>query len=44
MYDLETDPMETRNLYGMAEHADLQRHLQERMEALSSAIPQGKQI
>ena len=44
MYDLENDPKETQNLYGMAEHADLQRHLQERMEALSSGIPEGKRL
>jgi arylsulfatase A-like enzyme len=44
MYDFETDPNETRNLYGMAERAELQLHLQERMEALRAALPEGKKI
>ncbi len=34
MYDLETDPRELKNLYGLAEHADLQADLHEQLEAL----------
>jgi arylsulfatase A-like enzyme len=44
MYDLETDPHETRNLYGVAEHADLQRRLEERLAALSAEVPERKRI
>ena len=40
LYDLETDPKEARNLYGTPEHAALQKHLFERMEALRSAVPE----
>ena len=40
LYDLLSDPNETRNLYGRAEVADLQRHLQERLDALRAAVPE----
>ncbi|HZY73137.1 MAG TPA: sulfatase/phosphatase domain-containing protein [Edaphobacter sp.] len=39
IYDLQSDPGETRNLYGRPEHAALQKHLQERLEALRAKIP-----
>ena len=40
IYDLQSDPHETRNLYGMPEHVELQQHLTERLEALRSAVPE----
>ena len=40
LYDLEADPGETRNLYGRPEHAVLQHHLLERLEALRAAVPE----
>ncbi len=39
VYDLQSDPKETQNLYGKPEHAALQKHLQERLEALRAEIP-----
>ena len=42
LYDLQADPKEARNLYGMPEHASLQKHLFERMTALRSAVPELK--
>jgi arylsulfatase A-like enzyme len=40
LYDLHADPGETRNLYGLPEHAALQQHLHQRLEALRSAVPE----
>jgi arylsulfatase A-like enzyme len=40
IYDLQADPQETRNLYGMPEHAALQKHLIERLDALRSSVPE----
>ena len=42
LYDLENDPKETRNLYGMPEFAGLQQHLLERLESLRAAVPERK--
>jgi arylsulfatase A-like enzyme len=39
IYDLQSDPQETQNLFGRPEHAALQKHLQERLEALRVVIP-----
>ena len=39
LYDLEKDPKETRNLYGMPEFAALQQHLTQRLESLRAAVP-----
>ena len=39
IYDLQSDPQETQNLFGRSEHAALQKHLQERLEALRANIP-----
>ena len=39
LYDLEKDPKETQNLYGLPEHAALQGPLKERLEALRAAVP-----
>jgi arylsulfatase A-like enzyme len=39
IYDLQSDPGETQNLYGRPEHAALQKHLLERLEALRAKIP-----
>lgn len=44
LYDLQNDPGETRNLYGMPEHAVLQDHLRERLEALRAAAPECAKI
>ncbi len=40
LYDLQSDPSEIHNLYGKPEVADLQRHLQERLDALRAAVPE----
>lgn len=40
IYDLQADPHETRNLYGMPEHVELQKYLMECLEALRSAVPE----
>lgn len=42
LYDLESDPKETRNLYGMPEYAALQQQLLERLEVLRAAVPERK--
>ena len=42
MYDLRADPKETQNLYGKPEHASLQQHLQDRLAALQTQIPERK--
>jgi arylsulfatase A-like enzyme len=42
LYDLESDPKETRNLYGMPEFATLQQELLARLEALQAAVPERK--
>ena len=44
MYDLVADPGETRNIYGVPAHADLQRQLQARLDAMSVALPQAERI
>lgn len=43
LYDLHADPKETQNLYGKPEHASLQNHLMERLEALRARIPVRKE-
>lgn len=42
IYDLESDPTETRNLYGRSEYSAVQVHLQERLESLRLTIPAQK--
>jgi len=44
LYDLEGDPKETRNLYGMPEFATLQQHLLERLKFLRAALPEREQM
>ena len=39
LYDLQTDPKETQNLFGRAEYRTLQEHLRERLEVLRAQIP-----
>jgi len=43
LYDLQSDPHETNNLYGTPEHAELERHLKERLRALQANVPERKQ-
>jgi arylsulfatase A-like enzyme len=43
LYDLDSDPKEMRNLYGMAEFAAVQQHLIERLEFLRAAVPERAQ-
>jgi arylsulfatase A-like enzyme len=43
IYDLQVDPKETRNLYGLPEYAVLQKHLIERLDTLRSAVPERKE-
>jgi arylsulfatase A-like enzyme len=43
LYDLQTDPKETQNLYGRSEHAALQQHLQDRLKILQSEVPERKE-
>ena len=40
MYDLNADPHETRNLYGVAAHAATQKHLLERLDAMQQTVPE----
>jgi arylsulfatase A-like enzyme len=40
MYDLESDPKESVNLWGLPGWAAVRKHLQERMEALRAAVPE----
>lgn len=40
LYDLQADPGETHNLYGLPQHAALQQHLHERLEALRASVPE----
>jgi arylsulfatase A-like enzyme len=40
LYDLQADPGETRNLYGMPRYASLQQHLLDRLEILRSSVPE----
>ncbi len=44
MYDLLHDPLEKRNLYGDAQHADLQKQLWDRMVVLQQAVPERPKI
>ena len=44
LYDLENDPKETRNLYGMLEFFALQQHLLKRLELLRAALPEREQM
>jgi arylsulfatase A-like enzyme len=40
LYDLQSDPQETHNLYGVPEFASLQKQLLERLESLRAAVPE----
>jgi len=42
IYDLHVDPGELNNLYGKAEHAELQRQLMEKLERLRTQVPEYK--
>jgi hypothetical protein len=44
LYDLERDPKEMRNLYGIPEFASVQQHLLERLKALRAAVPERKEM
>ena len=44
LYDLDRDPKETRNLYGMPGFAALQQHLLERLEFLRAALPERERM
>jgi arylsulfatase A-like enzyme len=39
LYDLNVDPGERQNLYGVVEYESLFKHLQARLEELQAAIP-----
>lgn len=39
LYDLRSDPQETDNLYGKPEHAMIEKHLRERLQALQAGVP-----
>jgi len=43
LYDLQADPQETKNLYGLSQYASLQKHLLERLEKLRSKLPDRRQ-
>jgi arylsulfatase A-like enzyme len=43
LYDLQSDPQETQNLYGRPEHAALQQHLQERLAVLQAGVPERRE-
>ena len=40
LYDLENDPKETRNLFGVPAFATIQQHLTERLVSLRAAVPE----
>jgi hypothetical protein len=44
LYDLHTDPGERNNLYNKPEHAKLQAHLEQRLEALRTNCPERQKI
>src|SRR5262249_14688993 len=44
LYDLKADPGERNNLYNKPEHAAIQAHLSERLEALRKSYPERKPI
>ena len=44
MYDLQNDPKESMNLFGLPEYASLQQHLLERLEVLRSSYPERQSI
>jgi arylsulfatase A-like enzyme len=44
LYDLGSDPKETRNLYAVPEFAAIQQHLLERLEFLRAALPEREQM
>ena len=44
LYDLKADPGERNNLYNKPEHAAIQQHLEQRLEALRSSVPERQKI
>jgi len=44
MYDLQDDPKESMNLFGLPEYASVQQHLLERLEVLRSSYPERQTI
>ena len=44
MYDLQDDPKESMNLFGLPEYASVQQHLLERLEVLRSSYPESQTI
>jgi arylsulfatase A-like enzyme len=42
LYDIQADPKEAQNLYGEPGHEALQKHLQQRLDALRAGIPKHK--
>ncbi len=44
MYDLQNDPKESKNLYGMPEHAEVQKRLLARLECLRSTVPEHQKL
>lgn len=44
LYDLKADPGERNNLHNKPEHAALQTHLNQRLEALRTAVPERQRI
>ncbi len=43
LYDLERDPKETRNIYGLPEFASVQMQLLDRLKALRDAVPERRE-
>jgi arylsulfatase A-like enzyme len=44
MYDLQSDPKESKNLYAMPEYTEVREHLLERLESLRTAIPEREEL
>jgi arylsulfatase A-like enzyme len=44
LYDLKADPGERNNLHNKPEHAQLQTHLAQRLEALRTAVPERQKL
>lgn len=44
LYDLQSDPKETRNLYDRPEHAAIQKHLKDRLAALQEGVPTREEV
>jgi arylsulfatase A-like enzyme len=44
LYDLKADPGERNNLYNKPEHAALQDHLNQRLDALRASYPETKPL